>query len=260
MKYDIIIAGVGGQGILSVAFVLDNASLEKGLNFKQSEVHGMSQRGGAVVSNLRMSEEQVLSDLIPEGGADLILSMEPLEVNRYLKYLAPGGRVISNSAPEVNIPDYPDLDTLYDHMLGLPGMILIDAKAIARAAGNAKAQNMVLTGAASALIPFFAPEDLSRQIETLFKSKKQHLVDLNLKAFAMGRNTGGFMLALEELGVSAKSAFRVASRLKPDTVKPEHASVWAGALKQRGDELLEHLKSLDPVDADAAGLEVALSH
>src|SRR4030042_5605627 len=112
MKQDIILAGVGGQGILSIAFVIAGAALEDGLEVKQAEVHGMSQRGGAVQSHLRLSQERIFSDLIPKGEADLILSVEPLEALRYVDYLRPEGMVVSSRPPFVNIPDYPDLGTI----------------------------------------------------------------------------------------------------------------------------------------------------
>ena len=112
MKKDIVISGVGGQGIISIAYVLGSAALKDGLHFKQSEVHGMSQRGGAVESHLRMSDGPIHSDIIPEGAADLILSVEPVEALRYLKFLAPGGTVLSSSTPFVNIPDYPDMEAV----------------------------------------------------------------------------------------------------------------------------------------------------
>ena len=115
-KQDIILAGVGGQGILSIAFVIDNAALAEGLNFKQAEVHGMAQRGGAVQSHLRLAKGQVHSDLIARGGADMILSVEPLETLRYLDYLSPEGIIVTSSTPFVNIPNYPDLQNILDKL------------------------------------------------------------------------------------------------------------------------------------------------
>jgi indolepyruvate ferredoxin oxidoreductase, beta subunit len=230
MKYDIIIAGVGGQGILSVAFVLDHACVTKGVHFKQAEVHGMSQRGGAVQSHLRMSEAPILSDLIPQGRADMILAVEPLEVNRYLPYLADGGLVLSNSDPVKNIPDYPALEAVHDHLLGLPGALMIDAKAVAKAAGNQRAQNMVLTGAASAFIPFFTPEEMQVPIHSLFGKKGDKILALNIHAFGMGREFGLLSKALLDLGVPSKTIYALSSKLQPETVKAEHASGWAEAL------------------------------
>lgn len=110
MKLDIILSGVGGQGILSIAAIIGEAALEEKLHIKQAEVHGMSQRGGDVQSNLRISSEPIRSDLIARGGADLILSLEPMEALRYLPYLSDTGWIVTNAAPFVNIPNYPQVD------------------------------------------------------------------------------------------------------------------------------------------------------
>ncbi len=234
MKYDIIIAGVGGQGILSVAFVLDNACVVKGVHFKQAEVHGMSQRGGAVQSHLRMSEKPILSDLIPQGKADMILAVEPLEVNRYLPYLKTGGMVLSNSDPVKNIPDYPELEAVHDHLLSLPGALMLDAKAVAKAAGNQRAQNMVLTGAASAFIPFFSAEEMEVPIHNLFGKKGDKILNLNIHAFRMGREIGLLSKALLDRGVAAKTIYALTATLKPETISADHASGWAEALGAAG--------------------------
>lgn len=187
MKQDIILAGVGGQGILSIAFVIDNAALKERLKLKQAEVHGMAQRGGAVQSHLRLSEEAIHSDLIPRGHADIILSVEPLESLRYLDYLAPEGRLITSSTPVVNIPDYPDIHEVVEEIRGIKGSILIDSGEIAREAGSARAQNMVMLGAAS---PFLILEEthLLEFIEVLFRDRGPNLVDINVKAFNLGRS------------------------------------------------------------------------
>ena len=84
MKQDIILSGVGGQGILSIATIIGEAATQAGLTLKQAEVHGMSQRGGDVQSNLRTSSDEILSDLIPQGAADIIISLEPMEALRYV--------------------------------------------------------------------------------------------------------------------------------------------------------------------------------
>ena len=105
MKTDIILSGVGGQGILSIATIIGEAATRMGLTLKQAEVHGMSQRGGDVQSILRLSDGPIASDLIPFGSADLILSLEPMEALRYLPYLSQEGWFISSSAPFKNIPN-----------------------------------------------------------------------------------------------------------------------------------------------------------
>jgi len=186
MKQDIILSGVGGQGILSIAFVIDNAALKDGVDFKQAEVHGMSQRGGAVQSHMRLSDEPIFSDLIPKGMADMILSVEPMEALRYLDYLHPEGSLITSSTPFVNIPDYPDLEELLQHIRNLENAVIIDSKALAQEAGSARAQNMVMLGAASHLL-VLKESSLLEFIRVLFESRGKEMVDLNLEAFRLGR-------------------------------------------------------------------------
>jgi len=186
MKQDIILAGVGGQGILSIAFVIDSAALKEGLMVKQAEVHGMSQRGGAVQSHLRLSEERIFSDLIPKGEADLILSVEPLETLRYLDYLRPEGALISSRSPFVNIPDYPDPEKILSAISQAGRHLLIDSEELARQAGSSRTQNMVMLGAASRLL-MVKNENLVEFIEILFQPRGENIVMANLKAFELGR-------------------------------------------------------------------------
>ena len=156
MKLDIILSGVGGQGILSIAAIIGEAALRKGLHVKQAEVHGMSQRGGDVQSNLRLSSSPIHSDLIPKGKADAILALEPMEALRYLPYLSDGGWIVTNAAPFVNIPNYPDHTALLDTLRTQPRVILIDADALAKENSVPRAVNMVLLGAASVVLGFDA--------------------------------------------------------------------------------------------------------
>jgi len=186
MKYDIILAGVGGQGILSIAFVIDNAALEDGLFFKQAEVHGMSQRGGAVQSHLRLSSSEIFSDLIPLGEADMILGVEPLETLRYFDYLKTKGAVVSSSTPFVNIPDYPRLEDVYLEIKKAPVNVLIDSEKLAKEAGSPKAQNMVMLGAASVFLPL-KEENLKKDIGVLFERRGAQIIQTNLRAFDLGR-------------------------------------------------------------------------
>jgi indolepyruvate ferredoxin oxidoreductase beta subunit len=188
MKQDIILAGVGGQGILSIAYVIDNAALKQGLSFKQAEVHGMAQRGGAVQSHLRLSNEPIFSDLIPKGGADMILSVEPLESIRYFDYLAPDGIVVTSSSPFVNIPNYPELDEILSKVQSVPKNIIVDSAKLAQEAGFARAQNMVMLGAASAHL-ILQEENLKKFIRELFQARGNKVVDINLRAFDLGRNS-----------------------------------------------------------------------
>ena len=186
MKYDIIVAGVGGQGTLSVSSIIASAAMSEGLSVKQSEVHGMSQRGGGVVTNLRLSDKPIASDLIARGTASMILSIEPLEGLRYLPYLAPDGTLVSSTNPVVNIPDYPELDLLLRTIRELPHSVLVDGEKIARRSGSIRATNVVMVGAASRLLPI-KPETIEHFIQKSFGGKGERVVEANLKAFRAGR-------------------------------------------------------------------------
>ncbi|UCE41312.1 MAG: indolepyruvate oxidoreductase subunit beta [Candidatus Aminicenantes bacterium] len=186
MKQDIILAGVGGQGILSIAFVIDNAALKQGFNFKQAEVHGMAQRGGAVQSHLRISDKPVFSDLIPKGVADMILSVEPMECLRYLDFLSPEGIVITSRSPFVNIPDYPDIEKVMDAIQTVANRVIVDSDKQAKEAGSPKSQNMVMLGAASPHL-ILEETNLTEFIRILFAPRGDKMVEMNLKAFDLGR-------------------------------------------------------------------------
>lgn len=186
MKTDIVLAGVGGQGILSIAAVVGFAAIEHNLCIKQAEVHGMSQRGGDVQSHLRISDKPIASDLISIGGADMILSVEPMEALRYLPYLSPNGWVISNTTPFINIENYPDEDTLMAEFEKLNRKVVLNADAIAKEVGAPKSSNIVVLGAASLhlRLPY---ESLENGIQKLFGKKSEELVEANLKALRAGR-------------------------------------------------------------------------
>ena len=186
MKINIILAGVGGQGILTIAAVLDTAALSNNLNIKQSEVHGMSQRGGAVQSHVRISDKEIFSDLIPKGKADMIISVEPMELLRYLPFLKKSGFLITDSNPFNNIEKYPELNNIYNEINSHPNCILIDAKKIAKDLDNSKATNIVLLGAASSLLPL-SDESLQKAIKTLFERKGERIVNKNLEAYLKGK-------------------------------------------------------------------------
>jgi len=186
MKCDIVLAGVGGQGILSIATVLGFAALENNLYLKQAETHGMSQRGGAVQSYLRLSDRPVFSDLIPLGKADLILSVEPMESLRYLPYLSAEGYVVTNITPFMNIFNYPEIELVMDEIKRLPHFVAIDAEAIAKEIGNSKTSNMVMLGAATPFIDI-ALQSIEHGIREIFGRKGEEMVALNLRALHAGR-------------------------------------------------------------------------
>jgi len=186
MKTDIILAGVGGQGILSIAAVLGAAALNENYYLKQAETHGMSQRGGAVVSHLRISDRPVCSDLIPMGNADLILSVEPMESLRYLSYLSEKGNLVTNTVEFRNISNYPDVEKLFEEVKGKFNIVRINADQIAKETGNPKASNMVMLGAASPFIDIHS-EIIIKGIEDVFKLKGEKIVNLNIQAYLEGR-------------------------------------------------------------------------
>lgn len=186
MKKDIILAGVGGQGILSIATVIGLAALNSGLQLKQAEVHGMSQRGGDVHSNLRIADHEIYSDLIPYGKADLIISVEPMEALRYLPWLSKDGWLICNNVPHINIPDYPEMQEIFMAIETVAHHVLISADQIAKYLGMARSMNMVILGAASPWLGI-GYEELEKAVKETFIAKGQEIVDQNLKALAAGK-------------------------------------------------------------------------
>ena len=187
MKKDIILCGVGGQGILSIATVIGEAATEAGLNLKQAEVHGMSQRGGDVQSNLRLSTDTIYSDLIPKGEADIIIAMEPMEALRYVPYLSKDGWLVTSSEPLVNIPNYPDIDKVLADIKSLPHSRLLPIGQLAREAKAPKSANMLLLGMVADLIELVKPEDLLSAISAVFARKGDAVVEANRQAFMIGQ-------------------------------------------------------------------------
>ena len=185
MKIDIILAGVGGQGILSIATIVGRAAVKRGMFMKQAEVHGMSQRGGDVQSNLRISDSPISSDLIPLKKCDLILSLEPMEALRYLPYLSDNGWIVTSSTPFKNIPNYPEDSDVLNEIKKVKNSVLIDVEAIAREVGNTRCSNIVLLGAA---LPYLGlpASYIEDAIKSIFARKGEEVVELNLKALAAG--------------------------------------------------------------------------
>ncbi|MCR4664546.1 MAG: indolepyruvate oxidoreductase subunit beta [Paludibacteraceae bacterium] len=186
MKKNIILAGVGGQGILSIATVIGEAALAEGLYLKQAEVHGMSQRGGDVQSNLRLSSDPIMSDLIEKGDADLIISLEPMEALRYVSYLAPDGWIVTSSVPFVNIPNYPEIEDVLSHVKAFQNHVLLDVETLAKEAGAPQqAANMVLLGAA---IPMLGidHDKMIAGVQRVFARKGEAVVATNVAAVEVG--------------------------------------------------------------------------
>lgn len=186
MKTDIILAGVGGQGILSIAATIGMSALANNLHLKQAEVHGMSQRGGAVQSHFRLSSDPIASDLIPRGGCDIILSVEPMESLRYIDFLKKDGWIITNSTPFVNIPNYPDVDEVIAKIKERKNVIILDADKIAKEIGSPRSSNIVALGAATPFIdiPF---ESFEEAIKLIFKKKGDKIINANIEALRAGR-------------------------------------------------------------------------
>ena len=188
MKTDIILAGVGGQGILSIAAVIGEAALEDSLYLKQAEVHGMSQRGGDVQSNLRISSNPIYSDLIPKGKADLIISLEPMESLRYLPWLSKEGTIVTNSQPFININQYPEMEKINQELSKISNIIVIDAEAIAKTeTGTVRTANMVMLGASA---PFLNIEfaKIENAVRAIFSRICEEIVNMNIKALHAGYN------------------------------------------------------------------------
>ena len=188
MKKDIILAGVGGQGILTIATIIGDAATVAGLNLKQAEVHGMSQRGGDVQSNLRLSTDFIYSDLIKQGAADLIISMEPMEALRYLPYLNKEGWVVTSSHPFKNIPNYPEEEALMQELNNLPKVAALPIEDVAKENNLPKSANLVLLGMAAKYIEILTPEQLRESIARVFASKGEKIVEANQMAFDLGLN------------------------------------------------------------------------
>ena len=186
MKTDIILCGVGGQGILSIATIIGEAAMKENLYIKQAEVHGMSQRGGDVQSNLRISSNPINSDLIALGGADVIISMEPMEALRYLPFLNKNGWIITSSAPFVNIPNYPDMETIKADYKKIDHVIMIDIESMAKENNVPRSANVILLGAAQKALGI-EYDKLEAAIQRVFARKGEAIVEQNIKALAIGK-------------------------------------------------------------------------
>lgn len=184
--FNIVIAGVGGQGVLMASKVLAESALASGMDVKQNEVHGMAQRGGSVISFVRIGE-QVSSPIVMPGTADLLISFEPLEALRYIHFLKPGGRLVYNrvsinpSTVASGLAVYPD-DVEQRIAAACSAAKGIEALSIAREAGNGKAVNMVMVGTVMKDLPL-NEEVITDVVKQISQNKG---VEVNLKALAGG--------------------------------------------------------------------------
>ena len=231
MNFDLVIAGVGGQGVLTIAALLDRAAHAAGLHVKQSEVHGMAQRGGAVSAFVRMSDQPIASDLIARGHAGLLLSVEPLEALRYTHLLRPDGWIVSDITPMLNVPDYPAMEDVYQVLYSAPRLVALDATRLAQKAGTIKAQNVAVLGAAAMHLPL-PMELIENQIQALFERKGERIVNANIHAFRKGDAASRFTAALLAGGVAGDRVARVVSRIHfpPHPVGAEQTSAWCQRL------------------------------
>lgn len=186
MKFDVVVAGVGGQGVVSLAAMGAEAARRAGFHVKQTEEHGMAQRGGSVSAQLRIGDGVVHSELIPSGTADLVLSMEPLESLRYLPMLSRRGTVVAAAEPVVNFEAYPPIDAVLAHLRAMSGCLVIEADRLAREAGSTRVTNTVLLGAASHLFPIQA-EGFEETLEAAFRPRGEKMLRANLAGFRLGR-------------------------------------------------------------------------
>jgi len=232
VNYDLVLCGVGGQGVLSIAWVIDHAALDAGFHLKQPEVHGMAQRGGAVSAFVRIADAPIASDLIPDGSARMVLSVEPMESLRYLKLLRPDGWIVTDVTPLVNVPDYPAPEALHRVLFSAPRVVAVDAPRLAHKAGTVKAQNMVMLGAAARLLPVTASA-LEARVRALFADKGQRIVDANVRAFRMGDAASRFGAALVAGGVVPSVAARAVAGLEfgPEPVRESALAQWLGRLR-----------------------------
>ncbi len=220
MEHNLILAGVGGQGILTIAQAISLAVIRRGWSVKQSEVHGMSQRGGAVQSHLRFADHELYSDQIPRGQADMVLAIEPLEALRYVQYLNEQGTIVASTVPFVNIPDYPPIEPVLEKIARFPRHVLVDADRLARAAGSGRAVNTVMLGAASGLLGLDCAE-VEAAVAELFDRKGPAIVEVNQRACRFGRNAAGAYLDGLERGASAKEVRHWIETLPPDQLTEE---------------------------------------
>lgn len=183
----VIVAGVGGQGAITVSQLILGAAWKSGYYTLQSEVHGMSQRGGSVNAQILFDKKEVTSPVIMEGRGDLLIGLEPLETLRYLNLLDEGAFVISSVSPIKNMMTYPEIGKIIAELKKIPGVLLIDTEKLSVELDNKNAGNMILLGVASKHLPF---EDNTwyEVINERFEGKSEVLIKKNIEAFEYGKN------------------------------------------------------------------------
>lgn len=254
MECNLILSGVGGQGILTIARALSTAALRRGLYVKQAEVHGMSQRGGEVQSHLRISTRELCSDLVPLGRADLVVAVEPLEALRYVHYLREEGVLLASTNALVNIDNYPAIESLLDRIAAFPSHVLIDADRLARAAGSSRTANVVLLGAASLFVPLDT-QLLEDTVVEMFASKGPAVADMNRRAYRIGRGAAqAYREGLARGGVSA-TVRRWLDGLPADRLLEACATGWQPVLPLPGQNGLEDALTGAECRAVAGALE-----
>ena len=183
----IIVAGVGGQGTITLAQLILGAAWRSKYHCLQSEVHGMSQRGGAVNAHIVFDSQPVTSPTIEEGSADLLIGMEPLETLRYVHMVKKEGNIISSLSPIVNMGNYPEESTVIDAVKKVDDIHLVDTDACSKELKNRHAGNVILLGMASKFLPM--EQELWLSIfEERFKVKGDKIIQKNKEAFEYGRN------------------------------------------------------------------------
>ena len=235
MEQNIILAGVGGQGILTIAKAISSAALRRGLKLKQAEVHGMSQRGGAVQSHLRIADHELFSDLIPFGQADIVISVEPLETLRYVQYLRSDGVVVAGTNAVVNINNYPAVEQILERVAEFPRHVLLDADGLAKKAGSARAVNIVSLGAASLFLDLNSG-DLEDAVTEMFATKGERVIETNRRAFRMGRNAATAYREGLGQGMSSRAARSWVEALPAEQLDaPEGITVPSGEVEEQSE-------------------------
>jgi indolepyruvate ferredoxin oxidoreductase beta subunit len=249
MKQDIILAGVGGQGILLMARALIQSARKQGLQYKQSEIHGMSQRGGPVYSHLRLSEGKIWSDLIPKAAADIVIGIEPMEALRYASYLSQKGMIITSNIPVKSIPNYPEVDLIINKIKSYERHIFIDTERLAKKAGSSKSQNMVIVGAASHNL-MIEKSNLIKAIKELFSSKDKRIIDVNLKAFEYGREAAAFYQQCLEAGINPDYVYLLSLKRDIGSFDNQVINEWKDVVeldKQSDSKILQAIKDYDGI-------------